>query len=129
MRSALSRAKRGTSLCSAFTRTSLISDQPRGPPPSARARDDGSLDQRLFRHCAQGELRDRPYVFAQELSSFAEIGRGLEIGDAKKLSIFPNCRSAIVRPDTAWIGPGMNRNQGRGHRGGHMHRAAIDAND
>src|SRR5438270_12613185 len=89
----------------------------------------GLLDQRLFRHCATGELRDGAHIFAPKFPSFAEIGRGLEVGDAKKLSIFPDCRGSIIRADTAWIGPGMNRNQIRGDRSGNMHRAAIDADD
>src|SRR5207237_9032552 len=78
-----------------LTLLSIHSDQPdlrptERSPAVCAARDDGSLDQRLFRHCAQGELRDRPYVLAQERSSSAEIGRGLLIGDEKKPAIIPN---------------------------------------
>src|SRR5438270_10619364 len=86
-------------------------------------------NERLLCQRPKGKICDRPDVFWQELSSFAQIGRRLEVTDAKKLSIFPNCRGVIIRANTAWIGPGMNRNQIRGHRRGHMHRAAISAND
>src|SRR5438105_1301910 len=87
------------------------------------------LNQWLFRHCAPGEAGDGSYVFGQEFSSFAQIGGGFEVSNAKKLSIFPNCGGSIVRSDATWIGPGMNRDKIRGHRRGNMHRAAIDADD
>ena len=87
-------------------------------------------NQRLFCQSAHGEVRDWPDVFTQKFSAFfAQITGRFEVGDANELSVFPNGRGPVVWTDAAWVGPGMDRNQFRGYGSGHMHRAAVDADD
>src|SRR5207248_3022051 len=82
---------------------------------------------------------DRQNVFAMQtpqifrraslLEAITATVRRLAAGGGRRRCVVPKCRGVSIRADTAWIGPGRNRNQIGGHRGGHMHRAAIEADD
>src|SRR5689334_15533805 len=89
-----------------------------------------TLNHWLFCQRTQGQLGDRADVVRQKFSPlFAQIRFGFEVGDANEFSVFPNGRSLVVWTDATRVGPGMNRDQIRGYGSGHMHRAAINADD
>ena len=72
---------------------------------------------------------ERGNIFGFEAAAVSVDLCCFQFADAKNSSVFPNPGVRIIGADPARIGPGVDRQQTIGHRGGDVHRAAVHADD
>jgi hypothetical protein len=99
-------------------------------PPSCSSLDGAAvfLDLRNFRNIAH-QIDDRLYIGVPKGAPSLQLHLWGELAGPEELSVFPDPRFRIVRPNPTGIGPGMDRNQLRGDCRSNMHRAAVDTDD
>ena len=72
-------------------------------------------------------FRDSCHISNSEFSFPFCFASDQNLAKATELAIFPHPCVWVVRTDATRIGPGVDRQQPIVHRGGDVHRAAIDA--